>query len=180
MAYLGIASENLFGQSTRVCIKQTFYTKSRDIQELGAAESITLKQNIPHDPTRQAKGLTMEITCLVWARALLDLVYNFVYKRLKDWDAEPPFSIPVMRFVNAALAIEQNGEGQVYLLEEVVEEASEGKFRKFMNNNSAMPPLFKDQGDKHRAEFLAFTQHVQYWKTKKNAFVSDYQGERFP
>jgi hypothetical protein len=24
--------------------------------------------------------------------------------------------------------------------------------------------------------FLAFSQHVQYWKTKKQVFVSDYQG----
>jgi hypothetical protein len=94
MTYLEIASENLFGNSTCVCIKQTFYTKSKNIQEFSAMEPMTLKQNIPHNQIRQAKGLTMEITCLIWA--LLNLVYDFVYKHLKDWDAKPLFSIPVM------------------------------------------------------------------------------------
>jgi hypothetical protein len=31
--------------------------------------------------------------------------------------------------------------------------------------------------DEERANFLAFSQHVQYWKTKKQVFVSDYQGK---
>jgi hypothetical protein len=182
MAYIGIASENLFGSSTRICIKQTFYTKTKDVQQFRASKitTQTRKMNIVHDPIKQASGLTMEITCLVWAQALLDLVYVFVDEYLKAQDTRPPFPIPVMRFVDAALAVEQNGDGQVYLLEEVVEEANEGKFRKFVNNDSAVPPRFKDEGDKHRSEFLTFTQHVQYWKTKKTAFVSDYQGEQLP
>ena len=31
------------------------------------------------------------------------------------------------------------------------------------------------KADEQWAKFLAFNQHVQYWKMKKQAFVSDYQ-----
>jgi len=34
--------------------------------------------------------------------------------------------------------------------------------------------MYEDDND--RAEFLAFAQHVQYLKTKKRAYVADFQG----
>ncbi|KAJ7240247.1 hypothetical protein C8J57DRAFT_1562859 [Mycena rebaudengoi] len=45
-----------------------------------------------------------------------------------------------------------------------------------MNNRNTIPVKFTDAGDRRRADFLSFTQHVQYWTTYKLAFVSDYQG----
>jgi hypothetical protein len=84
-----------------------------------------------------------------------------------------------MHFVEAALAIEQVEDGkdaQVFLLEEVIGK-DEGQFQKYMNNVSPIPPQFADKKDEERAQFLAFTQHVQYFKMKKLAFVSDYQGK---
>jgi hypothetical protein len=113
----------------------------------------------------------MEITCLVWAQGLLQLAYSFVDGILKD-RGDPPFPIPRMRFVQAALAMEQDGTG-VYLLEEFIG----GKFRKYLNNVSAEPLQLSTVDDQNRAEFLAFTQHVQYWKTGKQVFVADYQGK---
>ena len=84
-----------------------------------------------------------------------------------------------MHFVEAALAIEQVEDGKdarVFLLEEVIGK-DEGRFWKYMNNVSPIPPQFADKKDEERAQFLAFTQHVQYFKMKKLAFVSDYQGK---
>ena len=46
-----------------------------------------------------------------------------------------------------------------------------------MNNISATPTHFANEEDEEWANFLAFTQHVQYFKTKKMAFVADYQGK---
>ncbi|KAJ7222040.1 hypothetical protein C8J57DRAFT_1536430 [Mycena rebaudengoi] len=45
-----------------------------------------------------------------------------------------------------------------------------------MNNRNTIPVKFTDAGNRRRADFLSFTQHVQYWTTYKLAFVSDYQG----
>ncbi|GLB40066.1 putative alpha-kinase family protein [Lyophyllum shimeji] len=65
-----------------------------------------------------------------------------------------------------------------FLLEEVIDTSTEGPFRKYLNNTSPVPLAMETKADEERAKFLAFTQHVQYWKTKKQAFVSDYQGGR--
>lgn len=122
----------------------------------------------------------MEISCLVWARVLLNLVYKFIDKGIV-LHGEPPFQIPQMRFVNAALAMEHNvaesTDSCVSLLEEVIGE-NEGHFRKYVNNVLAVPVPFGNGEDEERVLFLAFAQHVQYFKTKKLAFVSDYQGEK--
>jgi hypothetical protein len=65
-----------------------------------------------------------------------------------------------------------------FLLEEVIDANMEGPFRKYLNNVSPEPLLMATKEDKEQAKFLAFSQHVQYWKTKKQAFVSDYQGKQ--
>lgn len=87
-----------------------------------------------------------------------------------------------MCFVEAALAVERssgdNGDPQVFLLEEVVGE-KEGPFRKYLNNVSTVPVSFVDKENDECAQFLAFVQHVQYFKTRKRAFISDYQGKPF-
>ena len=121
----------------------------------------------------------MEVTCLNWAHALLEMVYAFV----GEWMEKRPtgkftaIKIPQMRFVKAGLAIERpnnsGGERRCFLLEEVIPE-SEGPFRKYLNNTSAVPCRFSGDDDNDRGEFLAFAQHVQYFKTKKRAYVADF------
>jgi len=64
----------------------------------------------------------------------------------------------------------------VFLVEEVIAEEKQGPFRKYLNNVSPIPLMMTCKEDEDRALFLAFSQHVQYWKTKKQVFVSDYQG----
>jgi len=107
---------------------------------------------------------------------------GFAPKRKVSLDFSPlihEFSIPRMRFVDAGLAIEQlkkPGERRRFLVEEVIPTA-EGSFKKYLNNASAVPCHFVDEGDNERAEFLAFAQHVQYVKTKKRTYVADFQGQ---
>jgi hypothetical protein len=179
LASFGTASQHVFGNTFDVCAKQTFYQKRAMTDQVGQ-DAIEVTHNIPHDGVTQIRSLSMEISCLVWARVLLDLVYKFIEKGIA-LHGEPPFHIPQMQFVDAALAVENNiGEstdGRVFLLEEVIGEG-EGRFRKYVNNVSAVPVPFGNGDDKERAEFLSFAQHVQYFKTKKLAFVSDYQGQQ--
>lgn len=102
----------------------------------------------------------------------------------------PPTQIPRMRFVRVAFATEgkqaqvTNGEKtrpcSLFLVEESIEESREGRFRKYINNQSPVPNGFLfDYEDANRALFLAFTQHWQYKRTHGLAFVSDYQGEMY-
>ncbi|KAF8151403.1 hypothetical protein B0H34DRAFT_755565 [Crassisporium funariophilum] len=177
LSSFGTASRALFGQSRDVCAKQTYYEKSGTVKSKG--KEIQVTQNIPHDGRTQAQNLTMEIACLVWARVLLDLVYAFIEKGIQAKGERPPFHIPQLRFVDAALAVEHANSGkesQVFLLEQVIGGEGEGAFWKYMNNVSPVPLPLSDKEDQEHALFLAFSQHVQYFKTRKLVFVSDYQG----
>jgi hypothetical protein len=177
LATFGTTSQPIFGAGFHICAKQTFYRKTAQIKS-SSGEDVEIIQNIPHDRITQVRNLTMEIACLVWGRVLLNLVYKFVDQGIAS-HGSPPFTIPRMRFIEAALAVEQAEKGveaRAFLLEEVIGE-NEGRFRKYMNNVSATPTHFTNEDDEERAKFLAFTQHVQYFKTKKMAFVADYQGK---
>lgn len=62
------------------------------------------------------------------------------------------------------------------MIEEVIDEAGNGMFVKYIGNGSTNP---FDLGNiaAHQAEFLAFSQHVQYVKTKSLTFIGDFQGK---
>ncbi|RXW22094.1 hypothetical protein EST38_g3761 [Candolleomyces aberdarensis] len=121
-----------------------------------------------------------ECNILVWASALLNLVYDYMDSVVFQKKMKPSFSCPQLAFVRAGFShtVSPNGSSTAnkasikalrsqkgispsirlgYLLEEKIE----GNFTKYIHNV---------------AEFLCFTQHVQYMKTGKLAFVSDYQG----
>jgi hypothetical protein len=171
IAYFGTASVDLFNGNNKVCAKQAYYSKPVDTSTPSGSQVV--QQKIPYDTKRQAKELANEVNCLVWAQALLDLVYAFVEQQQSGACGKPDFNIPQMRFVEGALAIAPQ---DVFLVEEAIVEETEGRFRKYINNNAARPIQGLAPEDNYRAEFLSFTQHVQYWKTKKLAFVTDYQG----
>jgi len=141
LATFGTASQDLFGAGRfNVCAKQTFYQKTVKIEHAGQ-DPVEITQNIPHDGATQVRNLTMEITCLVWARVLLNLVYKFINKHIGSHGA-PPFQIPCMHFVEAWLAVEhvtsENGNAGAFFLEEVIGD-DEGHFRKYINNVSTAP-----------------------------------------
>ncbi|KAJ7648411.1 hypothetical protein B0H17DRAFT_1148090 [Mycena rosella] len=123
----------------------------------------------------------MEVCCLGWAQVLLFMVYEFIRRFLRENDLTAPFEIPQMCFVSAALACSQLGvekDRDLYLLEERIYTSSgmEGKFRKYLNNRTAVPFYCVDEVDQTRALFLSFSQHYQYFRAFKMLFVSDYSG----
>ena len=180
LAYFGTSNPPLFGSSPAICAKQSFYTKIQNVERQGGVSSTTVRRDIPYDSIKQAQDLIMEITCLNWSHALLEMVYTFVDEWFPQGSGKSKaIDIPRMRFVCAALAIEQvqhGAEARCFLLEELISAKDGGSFRKYLNNTSAKPCGFKNAENIQRAEFLAFAQHVQYVKTKKRAYVADFQG----
>lgn len=149
--------------SPMVCIKQCIYRNP------GSTASL------PYESRKQAEQLTSEIACLGWGTALIEEVYNFIEVE-EAKRGKPPFDIPRMRFVQAALAIAKTDAKETFLIEEVIDEKKEGKFVKYLNNDSPKPIKLKNPERIMRAEFLSFAQHAQYMKTGGMAFISDFQG----
>lgn len=179
VAAFGTSTTRLFESNTSdVCAKRTYHSVEHVVQQNGSF--VPKSNDILYEGRKQFQNLTMEISCIVWAQALLDLVYEFISH---EDSCPPPFNIPKFRFVELALAMEGSPDGTkkqngaIFLVEEVIAEEREGPFRKYLNNVSPVPLLMTRKEDETRAKFLAFSQHVQYWKTKKQVFVSDYQGK---
>ncbi|KAG9311681.1 hypothetical protein JVU11DRAFT_7918 [Chiua virens] len=134
--------------------------------------------------------LFREANVLYWAKALLSMTYTFVDCALAASDRPPIFDIPRLRFVEAGLALgyaNTSGGGgprsvsckagsvsTAYLVEELIPDAE--LFVKFIHNGSCLPLIEPGEPEYNVAEFLAFTQHVQYVKTGGLAYISDYQG----
>ena len=178
VAAFGTSTTRLFKSNTSdICAKRTYHSIEHVVQQNGSF--VTKSNDIPYEGRKQFQNLTMEIACTVWAQALLDLVYKFISHE----DCSPLFNIPEFCFVELALAMEGSPDGTkkqngaVFLVEEVIAEEREGPFRKYLNNVSPAPLTMTCKEDETRAKFLAFSQHVQYWKTRKQVFVSDYQGK---
>ncbi|KAI0741877.1 hypothetical protein C8Q80DRAFT_1274231 [Daedaleopsis nitida] len=128
---------------------------------------------------QQVQSLSQEIVCIQWASALMALVYKFI-----DKAGRPPFPVPELRFVRSALALEADVTGpfrRVFMVEERIDTRMEGEWCKYINNNSAIPlPCATTSKERQQvADFLTFCQHVQYMRTKKCVYVSDFQGSLF-
>lgn len=183
IAAFGTSTTSLFKSSIMqdICAKRTYHVVERvTVSDLAANGSlVTTCIDVPHDSRKQFQNLAMEVACIIWAQALLDDIYDFITEELGHLPGDPPFQIPQFRFVESALAMEVSPDQKaaVFLVEEVIAEDQQGPFRKYLNNVSPVPLTMSHKEDKDRASFLAFTQHVQYRKTKKQAFVSDYQGK---
>jgi len=126
-------------------------------------------------------------------------MYDFIDCTINDASALPPFEIPCLCFIDAGLvfaylfatvttnASEKTGQSvrpggtvsTIYLAEELIPTSLEGEFVKYIHNGNVVPcDLFDTKADEI-AEFLAFTQHVQYVKTNGQVYISDYQGMLF-
>lgn len=121
------------------------------------------------------------------------MTYNYVDRVVQDAEEPPPFEIPRLRFVDAGLLLAYaehpnaalgpfSGKwkagtlSSVYLAEEVIPTSCTNSFVKFIHNGDAAPCDLLDPANNETAEFLSFTQHVQYIKTSGQVYVSDYQG----
>ncbi|KAG1879968.1 hypothetical protein F4604DRAFT_1922644 [Suillus subluteus] len=116
----------------------------------------------------------------------MKLTYDFIDHSIASSPEPPPFTVPRVRFVEAGLALCHNQGGSkpgaktgstraVFLLEELIE-GGDDMFVRFIHNMDANPLLDELDYGYDIAEFFVFTQHVQYVKTGKLAFISDYQG----
>lgn len=123
---------------------------------------------------------------MYWSNSLIDFTYAFIDNTLITSDTPPPFSIPRFRFVHAGLAVVHDQSGsvptstsfsmrRVYLVEEFIDEKEE-LFIKYIHNGHAVPIIEQDDPLYELAQFLSFTQHVQYSKSGEQVYISDLQG----
>ena len=137
-------------------------------------------------------AVTGEAKLLVWANALLEFTYDFIFSYAQNNNAPPGVdfmaTIPLFRFVDAGVAVvmkplETTSAGRpstqraTYLLEEMLP-GTPGEFVKYMNNSQATTILERDDPEYELAEFLMFMQHVQYQITHGTAYISDFQGKK--
>lgn len=162
-ASFGHLDRPALGDSSSVIVKQCWYT------------SPTTGARFPYDNHTQVTKLSSEINCLRWASALMGLVYDHI-DSYSTTHGPVPFTVPRMHFVKSALAIAE-GTHDAFLLEEVIDDAIDGGFVKYIGNGSAKPYDFLEGDAIHSSEFLSFSQHLQYLKTDGLAFVADFQGK---
>ncbi|KAJ2911956.1 hypothetical protein MD484_g8458, partial [Candolleomyces efflorescens] len=127
-----------------------------------------------------------ECNILIWASALLTMMYDYMDAvRLYEQGslirshlmAQVPPTKPQSRHFGARKAFRsQKGISPSIRLAYLLEEKIEGNFVKYIHNGEPHPLLAPDDPEYPVAEFLCFTQHVQYIQTAKSAFISDYQG----
>lgn len=142
--------------------------------------------------TDEQHAVTGEAKLLVWANALLDFTYDFIFDYAQNNHAPPGIEdfmsiIPLFRFVDAGVAVvvkpletsagRPSTQRATYLLEEMLP-GSPGDFVKYMNNSKATSFLDRNDPDYKLAEFLMFVQHVQYQITHGTAYISDFQGKK--
>jgi hypothetical protein len=128
--------------------------------------------------------LFKEANILYWAKSLLKLTYDFIDRCVASSSEPPPFPIPRVCFVEGGLALayfqgdrkpggKTGSTRAVFLLEEFIDSDGEN-FVKFIHNMDANPLIDYDEYGYDLAVFFSFTQHIQYAKTGKLAFISDY------
>ncbi|KAF8982855.1 hypothetical protein BDQ17DRAFT_1261868, partial [Cyathus striatus] len=136
----------------------------------------------------ELEKMLIEANVFYWAASLLSHTYSYI-SQVVSAKGSPPFEVPQLRFVKAGVAIVHDSTAtksdgkvttmhRVYLVEELIEDCNGGssEFIKFIHNGSAIPLLAEVDPLYFIAEFLSFTQHVQYEKTGGLAYVSDLQG----
>jgi hypothetical protein len=170
-------SESPGGES--LCLKQAYYTSAQ-----------TGKRK-PYDAASQISHLIVDICCLVWADQLMQLVYRFIEchdldrataasttssmsQNLKDFPSRP--LVPTLHFTSSGLGCSDD-RNTIYLVEELIDANIEGRYVKYVSNANPKPlPFLPDDKYINVANFLCFSQHVQYMTTKL-AYVSDFQGK---
>ena len=144
------------------------------------ADSSSAIPTLSLSPDDQARELSADALSTQWADSLLRDVYDFISEYQKQANTTCPVKIPSFRFVTTGLAMATlpSNKREIFLVEELIR-GEEGPWRKYLNNNSSRPCQFPDDDDENRqrADFLAFAQHVQYWRTGCLAFTSDFQGK---
>lgn len=175
---MGAACPFLATSATFIALKQPYLLNHSDSD---LSPSVVPVPTLALSPDDQIKELAADALSIQWASSLLQDVYAFIASYHKNQQTTCPITIPQFRFVKAGLAV-TNVPGvapekkEAFLVEELIQ-STDGPWRKYINNCSSCPRHFSDPGNCRRAEFLAFCQHVQYWRTGCQAFTSDFQGK---
>ena len=164
----------LFEDEYRVCLKQSYYSK--DITDESGNECTVV---ITNTDSTQYRDLTLELNNQAWAAALLREVYAHCDTLIETQGLA--VHLPRMQFVDMVLAFDvdasNTSRGCVYLVEPRIDSEQEGKFVKYINNNSPDPLIKEYDSDfNDRAIFLSFVQHAQYALTGGMVYTSDFQG----
>jgi hypothetical protein len=119
-----------------------------------------------------------EVNYLYWGGSLVRMAYMFVDEMLKTGKVSQDVVdlIPHLCVVRAALAIPNDPDSSldaIYLVEEKIQ----GRFVKYINNNSAVPADSLQGREVVIGLFLCFIQHVQYQLTNSMVYLSDFQGD---
>ena len=159
----------------QVTLKQLYMDNPRTT----GADSSSVIPTLSFLPDDQVCKLSADAT--QWTNSLLQDVYDFISKYQKHANTACPTKIPQFCFVTVGLAMTTflSDKKEVFLIEELIWHEEEGSWRKYINNNSYHACYFPDNKNQQHAEFLAFCQHVQYWRTGGLMFTSDYQGMWF-
>ncbi|KIJ62107.1 hypothetical protein HYDPIDRAFT_95192 [Hydnomerulius pinastri MD-312] len=139
----------------------------------------------------ESTTLYREANVFFWAKGILKMTYDYINHSIADAAEPPPFQIPRIRFVDAALilaysdrpnapqgpgALKHGRVSTVYLAEELIEDPTDNGFFKYIHNGNPVPRKQPNEAANEMAQFLGFTQHVQYDKTGGQVYISDYQG----
>ncbi|KAG6370500.1 hypothetical protein JVT61DRAFT_11413 [Boletus reticuloceps] len=134
----------------------------------------------------ELEKLYREANILYWAKSLLQLTYDFIDRAISKAATLPPFDIPRLCFIDAGLLLavkpnennaKSSGTANVqtpYLAEELIPNSK--SFMKYVHNSEPYPLPEPDEPGYDLAQFLCFTQHIQYVKTGGLAYITDYQG----
>lgn len=155
-----------------IAAKQTFFCEKFPDAETGEMVNWKRKQYGHKD---NFKKISIEANCIYYITELKHRSYEFVDHRLATGKHKdpPPECINCFKCVSWAIAISIEQQSPNYLLEEKIE----GKFVKYISNNSAEPSLpLKTQQDIEITHFICFSEHVQFIETGGIMFVSDLQG----
>ena len=151
-----------------VCAKQLYEKRERD----GAIKRVGGRYEL--------SAFVEECNRVRWASILLDLTYQFIEREIER-GGRPDFAIPKLRYTRAMIAIVlDDSKEKAFFVEEWIEtDEGDRQFQKYVNNRHATScvPIGAPPKVHYLAEFLLFSQHVQWEKTKMMVFVSDYQGE---
>ncbi|KAF8274175.1 hypothetical protein EI94DRAFT_1562062 [Lactarius quietus] len=171
-------SKSLAGNShaTSIALKQPYLSNPKFPNSSSELSSVVSALAVSSD--NQVRELTTDSLSIQWASALLQDVYDFIMSYHQTHRSTCPIPIPQFRFVVSGLAMtnvpgSEPEEKEVFLVEELIQ--SDGPWRKYINNNSSRPCSFSDNKNLRRSQFLAFCQHVQYWRMDGLVFISDFQ-----
>ncbi|KAJ7282343.1 hypothetical protein C8J57DRAFT_1055025 [Mycena rebaudengoi] len=142
-----------------------------------AAEDSAILRFSPADEYAKTAQEANLLYRLYWASSLMEFTYSAIRHRASQTDQETlPVTIPYLRFVHAGVPTSpmlRPFEEHIWLRSTL--RRHQTAFVKFVHNGDANPLLDHDDPLYDIAEFLCFTQHLQYFKTDGAVFVSDFQ-----